>query len=59
MKKHFFNPPPSAESMTWLSFGQMAACAAAFVLLFMVAVAVFVREPKEQKPQPQPVILGK
>lgn len=46
MKRHFHNPP-SAESMTVLTFGQMAACVAAFVVLFMVAVVVFVKEKKE------------
>lgn len=47
MKKHFRTPPPSAESMTFLTFGQMAACVAAFTALFIVAVFVAVKEKKQ------------
>lgn len=58
MKKHFHNPPPSAESITFLTFGQMAACVAAFTALFIVACVVALKAPDE-KVKHQSVILGK
>lgn len=51
MKKHFHNPPPSAESMTFLTFSQMATCVAAFAALFIVAVVVRSRTFKEKGKQ--------
>jgi uncharacterized membrane protein YozB (DUF420 family) len=57
MKKHFY--PPSAESMTVLTFRQMAACVAAFTALFIVAVFVVVKRPAEKDGKHQSVILGK
>ena len=56
MKKNFY--PPSAESMTILTFGQMAVIVAAFTLLFIVAcVAAF--KSFDEKPNHQSVILGR
>jgi len=56
MKKHFY--PSSAESMTVLTFRQMALTVLAFTLLFIAAVVIAFRAPEDQ-PKHQSVILGK
>lgn len=59
MKKHFYpESAESAESMTVLTFGQMAAIVAAFTGLFIVACVVVLKAPDE-KPKHQSVILGR